>query len=93
MKKYRVEFNATGFYQGEGIWETLDEFCSVEANTAQEAIKSAIEYMADNEYNVIDNEVEYDDIVEKIEEYAWRASEPKYDENGYFDPIWEYLDD
>lgn len=93
MKKFRVEFNTSGFYKGAGIWETLDEFCDVEANTAQEAIESAIEYMADNEYNAIDNDVDYSIVENEIRQYAWRAAEPKYDENGYFDSIWECLND
>lgn len=92
MKKFIVEFNTTGFYSGTGIWETLDEFCEVEADTAQEAIESAIEYMADVEYNAADEDVDYDTIKNEKEQYAWRATEKKFDEYGLIDYQWEFIE-
>jgi len=61
MKKFRVEFNITGFYSGQGIWEALDDTVAVEAETAQEAIDSVIDWL------------EYDEP--ECHEYAWRAAE------------------
>lgn len=61
MKKFRVEFNTTGFYSGQGIWEALDETVEVEAETAQEAIEFVIDWL------------EYDEP--ECCEYAWRVAE------------------
>lgn len=80
-KKYRVEFNTTGFYAGQGVWETLDEICEIEAETAQEAIELAITWFAEN-----------DTPEEEAREYAWKAAEIKYDEYGFFNGEWEYID-
>lgn len=98
MKKYRVEFNTTGFYQGQGVFEVLDETSEVEATNAQEAIESVIEWMIDfeataypddvrdlNAPNYIYNEngeVDRSRIEEHIKSYAWIAKEILYDENG-----------
>ena len=75
-KKFRVEFNTTGFYSGQGIWEVLDETAEVEAETAQEAIELVIDWL------------EYDDP--ECHEYAWRAAEiidGEYDYNN-----WQFKD-
>ena len=79
MKKFRVEFNTTGFIAGQGIWEVLDETVAVEAETAQEAIEYVIDYF-----------VETGDDRETVEAYAWRAAEiidGEYDSNN-----WEFRD-
>ena len=60
-KSYRVEFNTTGFYSGQGIFDVLDETVCVEADTAQEAIELVIDWL------------EVDDP--ECREYAWRAAE------------------
>lgn len=70
-KKYRVEFNTTGFYSGQGVWEVLDETAEIEAETAQEAIEYAIDYF-----------VETGDDREAVEAYAWMACEILTDDNG-----------
>lgn len=81
-RKFRVEFNTTGFYEGEGIWEVLDETAEIEAETAQEAIEYAVDYF-----------VKTGDERDTVEEYAWRAAEINLDEYGQVDDYnWEYKD-
>lgn len=82
MRTYRVEFNITGFIYGQGIWECLDETAEVLAENSQEAIESCIEWMTDVDYQS-DLSREYDDVKTEISSYAWRASEIKYDDEGY----------
>lgn len=103
-KKYRVEFNTTGFYSGQGIFETLDEIAEIEAENAQEAIELAIDWMCDAVFNAYstnedgaadymynDNgEIDYDKIMEHINEYAWRAQEISHDEYGPVYGDYEY---
>ena len=60
-KSFRVEFNTTGFYSGQGIFEALDETVSVEADSAQEAIELVIDWLEADE--------------PECREYAWRAAE------------------
>ena len=60
-KFYRVEFNTTGYYSGQGIFEVLDETNEIEAETAQEAIELAIEWLEESD--------------PECREYAWRAAE------------------
>ena len=96
MKKYRVEFNTTGFYSGQGVFETLDELTEVEAHTAQEAIERSIDYIVETEcaayedcyddacdwaYND-DGSVNVDAVREHIEDWAWYACELIYDADG-----------
>lgn len=97
MKKYRVEFNTTGFYSGQGIFETLDEIAEVEADNAQEAIALSIDWMSHTEFDMYsadefdakdymyndNDEIDYDKIKEHIENYAWRAREICKDEDGF----------
>lgn len=67
-KFYRVEFNTTGYYSGQGIFEVLDETNEIEAETAQEAIELAIEWL--------------EELDPKCREYAWRAAEGIKTETG-----------
>jgi len=88
MKKFRVEFNETGFYQGQGIWAVLDETDNIEADTAQEAIELVIDWFVENDVDY--GEIDCDEIRTKYEEYAWRAAEiidGEYDYNN-----WEFRD-
>ena len=96
MKKYRVEFNTTGFYAGQGVFETLDEIAEIEAENAQEAIERSIDYMVETERAAYEdlyddaNDWAYDDdgnvnvdaVRERIEAWAWHACELIYDEDG-----------
>lgn len=84
MKKFRVEFNDTGFYSGAGIWEALDEFCEIEAENASEAIDLAKDYW-------LENSCDAEKAEEEVKEFAWRAAEVKHDEYGYLEPYkWEF---
>ena len=87
---YRVEFNTTGFYSGQGTWDVLDATAEVEAETAQEAIELCIDWMVENDIRY--GEMDVDDIRAEIEEYAWRASEIITDEYGTSYDNWEYRD-
>lgn len=72
MKKFRVEFNESGFYQGAGIWEVLDETAEVTAESAQQAIECVVDYLLEDDENA--------------NEYAYRASEiinGEYDYNNW----------
>lgn len=84
MKKtFRVEFNETGFYSGAGIWDTIDEFVEMEADSAAEAIECAAEYMIES---MLNNELEdhdYDEVKKSVYGWAWRAAENIVDEDGY----------
>ena len=84
-KKFRVEFNTTGFYSGQGVWETLDEIAEVEAETAQEAIELTIDWINGEIIADVDDEryIAPDD-------WAWRATEivdGEYDYNN-----WQFRD-
>lgn len=76
MKKYRIEFNTTGFFSGSGIWECIDEFGEIAAENAQEAIEIAMTWYAENSSDYAIGE-------EEANSYAWRAAEIKFDEDGY----------
>lgn len=91
---YRVEFNETGFYSGQGVWNVLDETAEIKADNAQEAIELCIDWMIDTALNTnhIDNELDADKIREEIESYAWRASEIITDEYGKSYDNWEFRD-
>lgn len=97
MKKYRVEFNTTGFYSGQGIFEVLDETEEVEAENANEAIELCIDYLVDSDINAYggtydfdapeyiydDNgNIDVDTIREQYNNYAWIAQEITIDEHG-----------
>lgn len=97
MKKFRVEFNTTGFYEGQGIFEVLDETAEVEAENANEAIELCIDYMVDTDINAYggayyedapeyvyneDGELDADAIREYYNNYAWTAQEITVDEYG-----------
>lgn len=86
MKKFRVEFNETGYYNSEQIWETLDEICEIEADDAQEAIEFAKDYWRESSDDAEKAE-------EEINDYAWRAAEIKCDEDGDLEAYkWEFED-
>lgn len=90
---YRVEFNETGFYSGQGIFEVL-ETAEVEAATAQEAIELCIDWMIEQakEYNPDDKSD--DELETMIRNYAWRASEITEDEYGKdYGTHWEFKED
>lgn len=76
MKKFRVEFNETGYYQGQGVWVCLDETAEVEAETAMQAVEFVKEWL------------EYD--TPECNEYAWRAAE-LLDDNGHDLGDWELI--
>ncbi len=61
MTKYRVEFNKSGFINGAGIWETLDEICEVKAATTMCAIDIAVDALIS------------DDSDTDWRSYAWRG--------------------
>lgn len=88
---YRVEFNETGYYSGQGVWICLDETAEVEAATAQEAIELCIDWMIEQgkDYNPDDKSDE--EIETEIKSYAWRASEIIEDEYGKdYGTHWEF---
>lgn len=83
-KEFRVEFHPSGRYDvHDSEWSILGEFLSIEADTAQEAIEYAIDFMVDSDWLSFgddDERVEY-------ESYAWRAYEVI---DGTYDPnSWE----
>lgn len=83
---YRVEFNASGFYGGAGIWDTVDELVHVSADSAQEAIELAKDWWIETSSDVEQGESE-------VREYAWRAAENRVDEDGYPESYnWEFED-
>ena len=96
VKKYRVEFNMTGFYSGQGTFETLDEIAEIEAENAQQAIECSIDYMVETEcaaYEDLydesndwaydeDGNVNVDAVRNRIENWAWYACKLIYDEGG-----------
>lgn len=72
-KMYRVEFNETGFYQGQGVFQVLDETAEITAENAQEAIELAIDWFV--EHDIDYGNIDCDELRKKYEEYAWRAYE------------------
>lgn len=84
MGKYRIEFNTSGFYFGQGVWECIDEFDDVEADSAKEAIELCKDWW-------IENSTDVKLATKNVFDFAWRASEIKYDEDGYLDEYnWQY---
>lgn len=82
---YRVEFNESGLYDRNGIWNTIDEIAEINADSEEEAVDFAKEWYLDNSFDREEAEKE-------ISEYAWRASEITVDEYGcksYDD--WKYI--
>ena len=47
LKKFRVEFNNTGYYSGAGIWDTVDEISEIPAESEEEAVEFAKEWWID----------------------------------------------
>lgn len=78
---YRVEFNDTGFYSGQGVWVALDE-TEVEAENAQEAIELTIDWMIEEAKNYNPNNKSDEELETEINGYAWRAAEIIKDEYG-----------
>ena len=76
MKKFRVEFNNTGYYSGAGIWECVDEIGETEAEDAQEAIEIAIAWWAENA-------IDFETGENEANNFAWRAAEIEYDSYGF----------
>lgn len=107
LKKYRVEFNTTGFYSGQGVFETLDEIAEVEAENAQEAIELTIDWMIHSTYDMwnadeenapegfinADGELDFDRVEDHVREFAWRAQEISHDEYGSVYGDYEYTED
>lgn len=84
-KKFRVEFNTTGFYSGQGVWETLDEITEVDAETAQEAIELTIDWINGEIIADVDDERYIAPV-----DWVWRATEivdGEYDYNN-----WQFRD-
>lgn len=70
MKKFRVELNPTGDYTfTNGEFYTIDKFEEIEAETAQEAIGFAIDWV--HEHGLLSDDPE----TEIPESYAWIAAE------------------
>lgn len=70
MKKFRVELNPTGYYTStNGEFYTIDEFEEIEAETAQEAIGFAIDWV--HEHGLLSDNPD----TEIPENYAWMAAE------------------
>lgn len=90
MKKYRVEFNTTGYYAGQGIFETLDELCGMECENEQEAIECAIDWFTENDERFGDGETDVDEIKAEYESYAWRAAEEIETEYGTEYGEWKF---
>lgn len=85
MKEFRVEFNSSGFYSGDGIWEVLDETDHILANNAAEAIELVKDWWLESSSS------DYDDAKIEIESFAFRAAEIKYDEDSLLEPyVWEF---
>lgn len=83
MKKYRVEFNTSGFWN-EGVWEVLDETAEVKADDPVEAIDCIIDWMVDTEIQYREDEASTDELRAELEDYAWRAAEILNDEDEGF---------
>jgi len=81
-KTFRVEFNETGYYSGQGIWTALEETTEVKAETAEEAVELIIEWMIDESIQYNPDNKTYDQIEKEIRNYAWRAAEEIKNEYG-----------
>lgn len=88
MKKYRVEFNETGYYSGQGIFDTLEEFTNMECESAAEAIEYAVDYMTENDSRY--GETDTETIRKEYEGYAWRAAEIHQTQYGEERGAWEF---
>lgn len=73
MKKFRVEFNTSGFYKGAGVWEVLDETVSVPAHDAKEAMEAVRDWYIDTLVQYDD--YSYEDAEAEVDSYAWMAME------------------
>ena len=87
MKKFRVELNPTGDYTStNGEFYTIDEFQKIEAETAQEAIGFAIDWVKEHGHLAEQGE-------EDPENYGWRAAEIAIGDWGEkYLKEWEYLE-
>lgn len=81
---YRVEFNETGFYKGQGVFTVLDETDYITADNAQEAIELVIDWFVENDVDY--GEIDCDELRKKYEGYAWRAYEIIDNECDYENP-------
>lgn len=88
-KKFRVEFNSTGFYAGQGVWETLDEIAEIDAETAQVAIDYAIDFMVDSDWLSAESPEALRTVYSN---YAWRAAEIVGSNGEYDYNNWQYKD-
>lgn len=82
MTKYRIEFNKSGFMDGAGIWETLDEICEVTAASAQDAIDDVVDALTSDDSD-------YD-----WRSYAWRACDCSDEDSNWtyvkYDEVIDY---
>lgn len=85
-KMFRVEFNETGFYQGQGIFTVLDETAEITADDAKEAIDLCIDWMVENDIDY--GNIDCDEIRAKYENYAWIAYEIINGEYDYRKPLY-----
>lgn len=79
-KKFRVEFNRTGNYSELALWETIDEISEIPADSEEEAVEFAKQWW-------IDWDFDYEQAKKEISDFAWRASEIKYDSEGFHLPF------
>lgn len=88
MKKFRVELNPTGDYTSTNEeFYTIDEFQEIEAETAQEAISFAIDWV--HEHGLLSDNPD----TEIPENYAWKAAEIATGDWGEkYHKEWEYLE-
>ena len=77
MKEFRVEF----YVEDNHIWDTYDELCNVECDSAEEAIILAIDWCV--EHDIRSGYVDCDVIRAEYEDMTWRAAEVLTDEDGY----------
>lgn len=86
MKKFRVEISESGRFLPNEEAFTIDEFQEIEAETAQEAIGYAIDWV--KEHRILEEQEK-----ENPENYGWRAAEIAIGDWGEkYHKEWEYLE-
>lgn len=86
MKKFTVEISESGYFLPNEEAFTIDEFQEIEAETAQEAIEFAIDWV--KEHGLLAEQG-----TENPETYGWRAAEIAIGDWGEkYHKEWEYLE-
>ena len=86
MKKFTVEISESGYFLPNEEAFTIDEFQEIEAETAQEAIGFAIDWV--KEHGLLAEQG-----TENPENYGWRAAEIAVGDWGEkYLKEWEYLE-